>query len=106
MQAGMLKERAAFLVRGAVVSAGGGETVTWTESYSCWAGFKQERMKERVEAGRLDAPASGVLTVRYCSEASQITTSDRATLGGVEFNILSVTPDTFKKFIEMYLEAV
>lgn len=57
-----------------------------------WGRLRHERGRERIEAGRLQSAVAATLWVRDDSTTQTVTAGDKATIGGVEYQIRSVAP--------------
>jgi SPP1 family predicted phage head-tail adaptor len=77
--AGILEQRVRFERQVAGADDGYGNVLpgSWTELFTCWASFRPESGRERLEAGRLEATLRGVLRVRRGSDARGVAASDR-----------------------------
>lgn len=105
MRAGQMRDRVTFQEAQEVSDGGGGYDVTWSPVATVWGSFIPERGSERVQAGRIENPVSGVLRIRYSSDVSGIDETYRALIDGVVYNIRSVTqPDRRQRAIEMIIE--
>ncbi len=107
--AGMMVNRVRFERRAAVVDEYGNTLSSWQELTTLWAGFKAQRGREAVEAGRLESTSAGTVYVRRSTTALTISPSDRGTFivgpwGGKTFNIRSVIPSHDSSMIEFVVE--
>lgn len=102
----LARNRVTFQAETQVPDEGGGYQVGWVDIVSNWsAEFLPERGRERVEAGRLAAPMSGTLKVRWSSETTAITERHRVLIQGEPWNIRSVAnEDQRHRFITMTVE--
>lgn len=83
----------------------GGQSVGWGVIYSCRGKFTPERGRERLAAGRVEASLAGVLRVRSCVSARDVSEADRVLIDDVVFQILSISnPDQRNKYLEMSVE--
>lgn len=78
---------------------------TWAPITTVWGELRETRGRERVLAGALDAPMSGVLRVRRSTQTAAITEADRAVIDGEEWNIRGRRdPDGRRAWIEFDVE--
>lgn len=113
MTAGRMQHRVTFLRRGAVDDGYGndntGPFAAIAGASRIGAGFKPQFGREKVSAGRLDAPLSGTLTVRRSTVSAGLTAADRARFettpyAGLTCNIRSITPTADRRWIELTIE--
>lgn len=84
---------------------GGGFDLDWFTVATVWGRFMPERGNERVRAGRIEASVGAVVQVRHSSDVADVAPDWRAVIGGVAYNIRSVTqPDRRNRIIEMTVE--
>jgi head-tail adaptor len=76
---GVLEQRVRFDRQVAGVDDGYGNTLpaAWSPLFTCWASFKPETGRERLEAGRLEATMRGVLRVRRSADSKGVSAADR-----------------------------
>lgn len=103
---GALRHRATFQRESAGTDDFGNVTQgTWTTLAEVFAGFKPERSRERLEAGRLESAVAGTLTIRSTTTTRGITEADRVVFRGETYNIRGITnPDQRGRFLEMTVE--
>lgn len=105
MVAGRLRSRVTFQGEVQTPDDGGGYAATWAAVTTVWGEFRPERGNERVEAGRIAAPLSGTLRVRWSSLTNAITTRHRALIDSEPYDIRSIAnPDRRHRFLEMTVE--
>lgn len=113
VEAGELRERFGFEKRGDLSTNspqgdGYGNTVDddWSEVFVCFAKRVFLRGNESVIAARLQGRKPAILTVRYSSHTSSITTSWRCVdkRSGEIFNIREVTVTVDRADIELLIE--
>lgn len=77
--AGVLEQRVRFERQVVGADDGFGNTLpgTWTALFTCWASFRPENGRERLEAGRLEATMRGILRVRRSTDSKGVTAADR-----------------------------
>lgn len=67
--------------------------------------WRPERGREALAAGRLESVVAGVLRVRGSSASAAITTADRATFDGEDYQIRAITnPDQRGRWYELRIE--
>lgn len=71
-----------------------------------WGNLRETPGKERIAAGRLEAPATATLRLRRSPEAAAITAADRVLARGHVWTITSapVDPDGSRREVEFTLE--
>lgn len=107
MRAGDLNKRARFEALVRTSDGGGGYDELWQHLMTVWAQFSPERARERLQAGRLESAFAGVVRIRSSSMARTITQQHRVVIGGVTYDIKSVSnPDQRNDMIEMSVESV
>jgi head-tail adaptor len=76
---GVLEQRVRFERQIVGADDGYGNTLpaAWSPLFTCWASFKPETGRERIEAGRLEATMRGVLRVRRSADSKGISAADR-----------------------------
>ena len=105
MVAGQLRDRVAFQKKVSVSDGGGGSTTSWQTQFTVWGGFRPERGRERLEAGRLESAVAGVLKVRSSVQARTVDASWRVLIDSVAYQVRSITnPDRRDRFLEMTIE--
>lgn len=106
MRAGGLNKRVTFQTPNEFSDGAGGYEVTWAGDVTVWGGYSPERGRERVAGGRIEAPESGVLRVRFSSTVSGFGAKNRVLIDGKPYNIRSVSnPDQRSKVLEFVVEA-
>lgn len=102
---GELRKRVRFEIPKRTADAGGGASITWTPALTTWGAFVLASGQEKVAAGRLQASATGTLTVRSCLAARQVDESYRVLIDEVPFQIRGAgNPDQRNRFIEFAVE--
>lgn len=106
MPAGELRERLAFSQQAAQSDGQGGETTSWADVFTCAARVRPKLGGEEVTAARLAGRQPVMITVRYSSDAVQITTDWRArdVRSGDVYNLRAVAPDERKQWVEILAE--
>lgn len=105
MPAGSLNKRVAFQQRIDAPDGGGGKTSSWQTVLTVWGGFRPQRGRERLEAGRLSSAVAGVLTVRSSNDTRQITEVHRVMIDNVPYQVQAIiNPDQRYKYLEMTVE--
>lgn len=105
MPAGGMRSRVAFERIVTVPDGAGGQSAGWGVVYRCRGQYRPERGRERIEAGRMEAAMAGVLRVRSCSQARDLTESDRVLIDGIVFQIRAISnPDGRNKHLELSVE--
>lgn len=83
----------------------GGGTRQWSPLFTVWGGLREERGREALEMGRIESAHGAVLTIRVSTQARELTTSDRAVIGGVAYDIRAIAqPDRRNRAFELTLE--
>lgn len=110
-RAGSLKDRARFerLPVGAGVDRydeyGNPAAAAWAELMTVWADLRETPGKERLAAGRLEAPVSGTLRIRASTGARAITAADRVQIRGATWAIRSAPIEVDRgRLLEMIIE--
>ena len=105
-RAGRLRKIVSFQVRDTTADAYGNATDdTWSESFKTRGELTETGGRERIMAGALQAPASGVLRVRSTSLTRAMTTANSVVIDDVRWNVRSlVNPDQRNRFLEMIVE--
>ncbi|MBA5779493.1 phage head closure protein [Stappia sp. F7233] len=104
-RAGQFRDRVTFQTETDIPDSGGGQATGWADIATVWAHLVEERGRERIANGRIEASAGAVLRVRHSPAVAVVTESDRAVIGGVVYNIRSIAqPDRRNRIIEMVLE--
>lgn len=108
IKAGKLNKRVTFQREQLAPDGIGGNALTWSPIAGL-AGipcrFIPERGRERLEAGRIEAAAAGILVVRSSEGTRGLTEKDRAVFDGVPHNIKSITnPDQRGRDLELVVE--
>ncbi len=107
MSIGQLRDRVAFHRLDSTADDYGNVSSGYsaTAFLTVWGGFKPERGRERLEAGRLEASHAGVLTVRSSSDTRGVTEADQVRIDGVAYQIRTIAnPDRRGRFLEMTVE--
>lgn len=105
MAAGPLDKRVLFQREARVADGAGGFDLTWQDQLKVWGKLTVQRGSERLAAGQLSSQVPGVLTIRYSSDASNLTTGHRVLIDGVPHQIRAITnPDQQKRFLEFLVE--
>ena len=106
--AGALRDRVTFQAETQVSDGYGGYELGWADVAGCVnisANFAPERGREKLAGDRLQVSLAGVLRVRSSSETRVITEQHRVQIGGVPYNIRSVSnPDRRGRYLEMTVE--
>lgn len=103
--AGKQRKRVTFERRPTTRDDYGAQSNDWSALFTMWGGLRETSGRERVRAGALQAPMSGVLTVRSMSDTRGITEADRVKIDGVVWNIRGIRdPDQRRRDIEMDIE--
>lgn len=111
LSAGQLNNRIRFERRVPQGDDGFGNTLpeSWTTLVECWAGFKPQRGREQLAAGRLQSTMAGTLTVQRWPATAGVTAADRVVFvagayAGKTCQIRSIVPLPGNAEIEMLLE--
>ena len=103
--AGQFRDRATFQTELKTPTSSGGNTITWSDAFTVWAHLREQRGRERLEAGRPESGMPAILRVRCSSETAQITVDWRVLIDGVPYAIRSVSqPDRRRRVVEMVIE--
>ena len=106
--AGKFRERAVFEREGsgALDRFGNGAGAGWAALLTVWADLRETPGRERLAAGRLEAPATGTLRVRSSAAARAITAADRVVIRGATWNIVGgpIDPTGRGRVLEFTLE--
>jgi head-tail adaptor len=104
--AGPLNKRVSFQRRDTATDEYGNvSTGTWSEINVVWGGLNETAGRERIDGAALEAPMTGLLTVRSSSLTRAVREADSAFIGGVRWNIRSIrNPDRRNRFLEMVIE--
>lgn len=106
MPAGRLRNRVTFQRATQTPDGGGGYSIAWGTDLQLWADFRPERGAERIEAGRVTAPLSGTLRIRWSPTATLIHAGDRVTIEGETWNIRSIADETMRRqYLTMTVES-
>ncbi len=91
---------------GALDTYGNPVSPSWGELGDFWGNLRETTGKERVAAGRLEAPATATLRLRRSPEAEAITAADRVLARGQTWAIVGgpIDPDGTRREIELTLE--
>lgn len=94
-RAGQFRERATFArqVGGALDEYGNPSAAAWQTLFSVWADLRETPGRERLAAGRLEAPATATLRIRKSAQADTITAADRVTIRGATWAIVGAPVD-------------
>jgi len=78
----------------------------WVEYGKFWGNLRETPGKERVAAGRLEAPATATLRLRRSAETAAITAADRVVARGQTWAIAGapVDPDGRRREVEVILD--
>lgn len=78
----------------------------WSEVFTLWGNLREATGKERLAAGRLEAPATATLRVRRSENALLITAEDRVRARGHVWAITAapIDPDGRRQDLEFTLE--
>ena len=83
----------------------GGSETEWVPLVTVWARLRLDRGNEQVDAGRLEASESGVLTVRSSGTSREVTPEDRVIVKDAAYEIRSIiNPDRRNIWLEMVVE--
>lgn len=105
MAAGRLNKRVTFQEETRTSDGGGGAAVAWQDVLTCWGGYSPDRGREKLEAGRLETSAAGILKVRSSIASRALGASNRVLIDGAAHQIRSVSnPDQHKRFLEFVVE--
>ncbi len=108
MPAGMFRELAEFerMLTGPRDKYGNPSDPQWEQLVTVRANLRETTGRERLAAGRLEAPATGTLRVRASSATRAITAADRVTVRGHLWSIVSppVDPEGRGRLLEFTLE--
>lgn len=105
MPAGQLRDQVTFQRATRTADGAGGATLVWQNVRTVWGGFRPQRGRETLEAGRLESAVAGVLTVRSSPDTRDITAADRVQIDGASYQIRTITnPDRRNKMLEMVVE--
>lgn len=105
MPAGRRRKRVTFQEAFETPDGGGGNATSWRNTVTVWGGLREERGRERVEAGRLESAMAGTLTVLSSSDTRQIGAANRVLIDGIAYQIRSIgNPDQKNKELEMVVE--
>lgn len=105
MAAGPLRDRVTFQREVRTTDAGGGAATIWQNDLTVWGGFRPERGRERLEAGRLESAVAGVLRVRSSTDTGAITAANRVLIRGEQYQIRTAdNPDRKNQYIEFVVE--
>lgn len=108
-RAGNYRERAAFereAAGGGLDGYGNPAPGGWSPLVTLWADLRETTGRERIAAGRLEAPATGTLRLRGGAQARGITAADRVVIRGAVWAIVSapIAVDRQGREIEMTIE--
>lgn len=92
IEAGTLDRRAILQQGVEDTDSSGFPVTTWVTLATVWAGRRNLKGREAVEATAIVAEADTVFTVRHSTTTSRLDTSDRIKLGSEYFQILNLTP--------------
>lgn len=105
MRAGHLRDRVTFQRETRTADGAGGATIVWQNLVTVWGGFRPQRGREQLEAGRLESAVAGVLTVRSSPGTRDVTAADRVQIDDVPYQIRTITnPDRRGKTLELVVE--
>ncbi len=91
-RAGSYRERAVFErqdVTGGLDDYGNPAPAAWVPLCTLWADLRETPGRERIAAGRIEAPATGTLRLRGGRQARGITAADRVRIRGAVWSIVS-----------------
>lgn len=79
---------------------------TWGALGAFWADMRETTGRERVAAGRLEAPATATVRLRRSAETAAITAADRVQARGQTWAIVGapIDPDGSRREVEFTLE--
>lgn len=98
MKISLLNEKLLFQKAVITVDEIGNRKNTWEDYYSCFATIGGEDGNEKNEAGQIVDDASITFTVRYCSQLTDIISTDfRILFRGEIYNILSIDHMNYKR---------
>jgi SPP1 family predicted phage head-tail adaptor len=101
--AGALDKRVTFQTPGKTPDGQGGNVVGWANVLTVWGEFVPERGAERLEAGRLQEAAAGILRIRSSSASRAIGPSHRVLIAGIAHQVRSIA-DPDNQFRELVVE--
>lgn len=105
MAAGPMRARVVFERAATAPDGAGGRSVSWGALWACRGKFTPERGRERLAAGRVEASLAGVLRIRSCVIARDVSEADRVLIDDEVFQIRSISnPDQRNKYLEMSVE--
>lgn len=107
MDAGRLKERVAFDLASGTPNGRGGTVTSWTQQFSCAAGFTWLRGGESVMAGRLVGRQTVVIRVRRAASTTGRITADwrgRDLRTGEVFAVRSIIPAESGSYLDITCE--
>ncbi|KZK80066.1 Phage head-tail joining protein [Pseudovibrio sp. Ad46] len=105
MRAGKLRDTVIFRRNTPVPDGRGGAEDKWGDLFETCCELQMSKGRERVAAGMISALASGVLHVRYCSQAASLSEKDIAVIDSEIYNIRSIIdPDRRKRRLELVVE--
>lgn len=97
MPAGKLRDRITFQAASQVADGGGGFETAWLDQFTVWGQLMVGSVRERLEAGRLEASATAILRIRWSNQALQIKADWRAVIRGQTYNIRQLPEDPTRK---------
>lgn len=106
-RAGRLRERAAFErqdTAGGIDAYGNPSPAAWQPLVAVWGDLRETTGRERIAAGRVEAPATGTLRIRDSAAARAITAADRVTVRGHAWAILGGPVEVDGRLLEFTLE--
>ena len=106
MRAGKLRDTVVFRRNNPVPDGAGGQEDKWDYLFEAYCELQMSRGRERVAAGTISSSVSGILHIRYSSEAEGLSESDIAVIDGVVYNLRSpaIDPDRRRRRLELVVE--
>ncbi len=106
--AGALNKRVTFQEESKTPDGMGGNAVGWANVLTVWGEFVPERGAERVEAGRLNEAAMGILRIRSSAASRVIGPSHRVLIpispGNIVAHQVRSIADPDNQFLEIVVE--
>lgn len=108
-RAGAFRERAAFERQtdaGTLDAYGNAQAPAWAPLVTLWADLRETPGRERIAAGRIEAPATATLRLRASGQARAIGAADRVTVRGAIWAITGagIDPEGRGRLLEFPLE--
>lgn len=105
MAAGHLRDRVTFQRATRTSDGRGGASILWQNLVTVWGGFRPERGREQLAAGRLESSVAGILTVRSSVETRAVAAADRVLIDDVAYQVRTIiNPDRRDKYLELTIE--